>query len=320
MRFSLPLFFQSIQIKLVLGHSAQWRKKPTVEGYTHDWTILVRGEDGQSIGHFVEKVVFFLHESFAKPKRGETSTFIACICVPMCSISLPVVKDPPYQVSESGYGSFNLPVEVYFRNKDEPKKVRFEYDLLLPNLNDPPINQIRSECLTFQNPSEEFRQKLLKAGGVETGGGGGAVPEKPKPGGGAGTNGPKKRPAPGTDSERPKKKSKTERTKKPKKSSSSDSSESSSESESEDGDHAVLPPSRKTSSKKPLPNSWDTSALKRLHKQLNSLQDPQQLQEIVNIIEQTGLYNLTTSTFDFDLCKLDDGTLNKLLKFVEPAS
>lgn len=63
-------FSQSIQIKLVLGHSAQWRKKPTVEGYTHDWTILVRGEDGQSISHFVEKVVFFLHESFAKPKRG----------------------------------------------------------------------------------------------------------------------------------------------------------------------------------------------------------------------------------------------------------
>ena len=54
----------------MLGHSAQWRKKPTVEGYTHDWTILVRGEDGQSINHFVEKVVFFLHESFAKPRRG----------------------------------------------------------------------------------------------------------------------------------------------------------------------------------------------------------------------------------------------------------
>lgn len=286
----------SIQIKLVLGHSAQWRKKPTVEGYTHDWTILVRGEDGQNISHFVEKVVFFLHESFPKPKR--------------------VVKEPPYQISESGYGSFNLPVEVYFRNKDEPKKVRFEYDLLLPNLNDPPINQIRSECLTFQNPSEEFRQKLLKAGGVETGGGDGGIQEKPKSGG----NIPKKRPNSGLDSERPKKKSKTERTKKPKKSSSSDSSESSSESESEDGEHTSLVPSRKGSSKKQSPNSWDTPALKRLHKQLNSLQDPQQLQEIVNIIEQTGLYNLTASTFDFDLCKLDDGTLSKLLKFASPTS
>ena len=229
------------------------------------------------------------------------------------------MKEPPYQVSESGYGSFNLPVEVYFRNKDEPKKVRFEYDLLLPNLNDPPINQIRSECLTFQNPSEEFRQKLLKAGGVETGGPGvgGVVQEKPKTVGGGSV--PKKRSAAGADSDRPKKKSKTERSKKAK--SSSDSSESSSDSESGDGgDHSTMPPSRKTSGKKPLPNSWETPALKRLHRQLNSLQDPQQLQEIVNIIEQTGQYNLTTSTFDFDLCKLDDGTLSKLLKFVEPAS
>jgi YEATS domain-containing protein 1/3 len=58
-------------VKLVLGHSASWRKRPTSEGYTHDWTVLVRGEDGQDIRHFVEKVVFFLHESFPKPKRGE---------------------------------------------------------------------------------------------------------------------------------------------------------------------------------------------------------------------------------------------------------
>lgn len=54
----------------MLGHSAQWRKRPTPEGYTHDWTVLVRGEDGQDIRHFVEKVVFFLHESFPKPRRG----------------------------------------------------------------------------------------------------------------------------------------------------------------------------------------------------------------------------------------------------------
>lgn len=61
---------QSVQIKLVLGHSAQWRKKPTTEGYTHDWTVIVKGEEGHEIKHFVEKVVFYLHESFPKPKRG----------------------------------------------------------------------------------------------------------------------------------------------------------------------------------------------------------------------------------------------------------
>ena len=242
-----------------------------------------------------------------------------------------VVKDPPYQVSESGYGSFNLPVEVYFRNKDEPKKVRFEYDLLLPNLNDPPINQIRSECLTFQNPSEEFRQKLLKAGGAVSSGPGGVS------GGVTGSAGisekqikppgmQKKRPAPSLDSDMPKKKKKLDKVKGEKKkkkagSSSSDSSDSDSSSESESVVEEALATTKKTgNAKKNAPNSWDTAALKRLHKQLNSLQDPQQLQEIVNIIEQTGLYNLTASTFDFDLCKLDDNTLTRLVKFVEPAS
>ena len=236
------------------------------------------------------------------------------------------MKEPPYQVSESGYGSFNLPVEVYFRNKDEPKKVRFEYDLLLPNLNDPPINQIRSECLTFQNPSDEFRQKLLKAGGIVSSGMGGEdiKPQQgqPKP---LGIQ-QKKRPASGLDSDVPKKKKKVEKVKGEKKkkktgSSSSDSSESDSSSDSESGaEEAPVTAKKPGGIKKHSPNSWDTAALKRLHKQLNSLQDPQQLQEIVNIIEQTGLYNLTASTFDFDLCKLDDGTLNKLVKFVEPAS
>lgn len=231
-----------------------------------------------------------------------------------------VVKDPPYQISESGYGSFNLPLEVYFRNKDEPKKVRFEYDLLLPNLNDPPINQIRSECLTFQNPSDEFRQKLQNAGGVVTSGPPVATAVSTKP-----SAMHKKRPAAGIDSDVPKKKKKLEKTKGTKRNkkpglSDSESSESDSSSDSESPDEPPVAVKKSGGAKKHSPNSWETAALKKLHKQLNSLQDPQQLQEIVNIIEQTGLYNLTASTFDFDLCKLDDTTLNKLVKFVEPAS
>lgn len=263
-----------------------------------------------------------------------------------------MVKDPPFQVSESGYGSFNLPVEVYFRNKDEPKKVKFDYDLLLPNLNDPPINQIRSECLTFQNPSEEFRQKLLKAGGVVSNGPPMPLNDKPKtplPPAPAPT--PSNNLAPSAASianvapptlppavsklkrsgsslegeSAPKKKKKTEGKMKEKKkrtnSSSSESSESESSSEASNSanEEETMVTKLPKNTKKSSPNNWDTPSLKRLHKQLNSLQDPQQLQEIVNIIEQTGLYNLTASTFDFDLCKLDDQTLSKLSKFVEPS-
>ncbi|XP_068089859.1 protein ENL [Hyperolius riggenbachi] len=136
----------TVQVKLELGHRAQLRKKPTPEGFTHDWMVFVRGPEQCDIQHFVEKVVFRLHDSFPRPKR-------AC-------------KEPPYKVEESGYAGFILPIEVYFKNKEEPKKVCFTYDLFLNLEGNPPVNHLRCEKLTFNNPTKEFRRKLLKAGGV----------------------------------------------------------------------------------------------------------------------------------------------------------
>ncbi|XP_030289470.1 protein ENL [Sparus aurata] len=136
----------TVQVKLELGHRAQLRKKMTSEGFTHDWMVFVRGPETGDIQHFVEKVVFRLHESFPKPKR--------------------VCKEPPYKVEESGYAGFLMPIEVYFKNKEEPKKVCFNYDLFLNLEGNPPVNHLRCEKLTFNNPTKEFRRKLIKAGGV----------------------------------------------------------------------------------------------------------------------------------------------------------
>uniref|UniRef100_U3I8A9 MLLT1 super elongation complex subunit n=1 Tax=Anas platyrhynchos platyrhynchos TaxID=8840 RepID=U3I8A9_ANAPP len=133
-------------VKLELGHRAQLRKKPTTEGFTHDWMVFVRGPEQCDIQHFVERVVFRLHESFPKPKR--------------------VCKEPPYKVEESGYAGFIMPIEVYFKNKEEPKKVCFTYDLFLNLEGNPPVNHLRCEKLTFNNPTKEFRRKLIRAGGV----------------------------------------------------------------------------------------------------------------------------------------------------------
>lgn len=136
----------TVQVKLELGHRAQLRKKVTSEGFTHDWMVFVRGPETGDIQHFVEKVVFRLHDSFPKPKR--------------------VCKEPPYKVEESGYAGFLMPIEVYFKNKEEPKKVFFNYDLFLNLEGNPPVNHLRCEKLTFNNPTKEFRRKLIKAGGI----------------------------------------------------------------------------------------------------------------------------------------------------------
>lgn len=138
-----------VEVKIELGHKASCKETLTPEGFTHDWVVFVRGPESCDISHFVDKVVFHLHESFTKPKR--------------------VLKDPPYQVAEAGYGSFFLPIEVYFKNKEEPRKLRFDYDLFLPVYGSPPIDNIRSEALTFKNPTDEFRRKLVKGGGIVSG-------------------------------------------------------------------------------------------------------------------------------------------------------
>ncbi|XP_058137982.1 protein ENL isoform X3 [Dasypus novemcinctus] len=135
----------TVQVKLELGHRAQLRKKPTTEGFTHDWMVFVRGPEQCEIQHFVEKVVFRLHDSFPKPKR--------------------VCKEPPYKVEESGYAGFIMPIEVHFKTKEEPRKVCFTYDLFLNLEGNPPVNHLRCEKLTFNNPTTEFRWKLLRAGG-----------------------------------------------------------------------------------------------------------------------------------------------------------
>jgi len=78
-----------------------------------------------------------------------------------------VVKHPPYEVTESGYGSFECQIDVYFRNKGDPHKLTFTHDLVLTFDRKPdPVVVARCEKLTFRSPSEDFAQRLLRAGGV----------------------------------------------------------------------------------------------------------------------------------------------------------
>ncbi|CAG4935583.1 unnamed protein product [Colias eurytheme] len=130
----------SIKVNFEIGHEASMKSKKTPEGFTHDWEVFVRGQEGADISHFVDKVVFHLHETFPKPRR--------------------VVKDPPFSIKESGYAGFIFPIEIYLKNKDEPKKIKFTYDLTLQQ------SGFLKDRYVFQNPNDEFRRKLLKGGGI----------------------------------------------------------------------------------------------------------------------------------------------------------
>ncbi|KAB1259185.1 Protein ENL [Camelus dromedarius] len=67
-------------------------------------------------------------------------------------------KQPPARPSE--------PTSLFSLFKEEPRKVCFTYDLFLNLEGNPPVNHLRCEKLTFNNPTIEFRYKLLMAGGV----------------------------------------------------------------------------------------------------------------------------------------------------------
>lgn len=78
-----------------------------------------------------------------------------------------MLKEPPFIVKESGYAGFLIPIEIYLKNKDEPKKFQISYDLNLQQ-SGPPINKVVRHVEMINSPSEEFRKKLLKGGGVST--------------------------------------------------------------------------------------------------------------------------------------------------------
>lgn len=60
-----------------------------------------------------------------------------------------------------------------------------------------------------------------------------------------------------------------------------------------------------------------TEELVDLHRRLMALRERNVLQQIVNLIEETGHFNVTNTTFDFDLFSLDELTVRKLQSCLE---
>ena len=56
----------------------------------------------------------------------------------------------------------------------------------------------------------------------------------------------------------------------------------------------------------------ESSILVQLWKRISMIEDSETLQKIVDIVETTGNFEITDSTFDFDLCSLDGDTIGKL--------
>ncbi|XP_075979601.1 protein ENL-like [Anticarsia gemmatalis] len=135
-----------VRIWLEVGHECKPRRSALGRALALDWSVWVRGVSGHDISAFVHKVVFHLHPptAFVYPKR--------------------VLQEPPYEIQESGCASIDIPIHVYLKYSNRPKKIRLRYSLQIENNNE---SNSESHCVyyDFENPSEQLCKAIMSGGG-----------------------------------------------------------------------------------------------------------------------------------------------------------
>jgi len=131
---------------------------------SHRWTVYLRGVNHEDMSHFIKEVSFVLHESFQNPIR--------------------VIKEPPYEVTELGWGEFNITIHVTFHDESKEPPVTLIHQLKLfgeprapanitgsgaaaaaaaaaiNNAAKRPVVSERYDEFVFVNPTAEFYKKL----------------------------------------------------------------------------------------------------------------------------------------------------------------
>ncbi|EGC36851.1 hypothetical protein DICPUDRAFT_150634 [Dictyostelium purpureum] len=126
---------------IVVGSISNWLgKKGDGLTHTHRWTAYLRGMNNEDLP-FIKRVVFHLHSSFKNPNR--------------------VVETPPYEISETGWGEFDLKITLHFTDPNEKSIELFHLLRLHPpeGVNTKTKHPVVSETLdtlVFKDPTESF--------------------------------------------------------------------------------------------------------------------------------------------------------------------
>lgn len=78
------------------GTISFWIAFPSIRTQSHKWTVYVRGARNEDLGVVIKRVVFQLHPSFKNPVR--------------------VIESPPFELSECGWGEFEIAISLFFHN------------------------------------------------------------------------------------------------------------------------------------------------------------------------------------------------------------
>ena len=135
----------------VYGSVAYYLGKKADQYASHKWSLYVRGPNFEDLSCFVSKVVFTLHPSFQDPIRE--------------------ITEPPYQVSEYGWGEFEAGIRIFFRDTNEQPIDLIHHIRLYP----PPVDGTAVEAqstklpvvsenydeIVFTDPAETFKRLLM---------------------------------------------------------------------------------------------------------------------------------------------------------------
>jgi len=125
--------------------------EPVPENHTKGWRVYVRGlEGGPDITSWLKKVQFKLHHTYADASR--------------------TVETLPFEVSETGYGEFEVELRLYFDSSSgEKAQYRFHRLRLEPFGDEATIERQKKmnsvvaetcEIVEFNEPSQDFFAKL----------------------------------------------------------------------------------------------------------------------------------------------------------------
>lgn len=99
---------------IVYGNLARYfGKKREEDGHTHTWTVYVKPYQNEDMSVYVKKIQFKLHESYSNPLR--------------------VVTKPPYEITETGWGEFEVVIKIFFQDQSEKSVTLYHHLKLFQN-------------------------------------------------------------------------------------------------------------------------------------------------------------------------------------------
>jgi len=154
----------SLCLPIVYGSIAFYLGKKADEYATHTWTLYVRGPTGEEdLSPAISKVVFQLHPSFPQPIRE--------------------ITEPPYEVTEKGWGEFEASIRIVWQDVQErPTVLTHGIKLYPPGLpsqitaqnvssqlqSDEPVLAERYDEVVFTDPSHHYFQQLQRMQQIPT--------------------------------------------------------------------------------------------------------------------------------------------------------